>query len=182
MSEDKSLLMKSAMTYGLLMGVYWIFKYLFFISSIYFPITSTIYWGFTFIVPLIAYIFTLRYKQDIGGTIGFFHAWQYGILIYLFAALVVSLMHYLFYRYWAPSDLIENSFNEVVNMLKAANLSPEIEKAIGEMTMPTPIKMVISQLFNNIFYGIIFSVPVAALACRKNAPGSRNDNSTNTTV
>jgi len=31
----------------------------------------------------------------------------------------------------------------------------------------TPIHMAIQQIFNNIFYGIILSIPVAALVCRK---------------
>ena len=33
MEENKGLLLKSAMTYGLVMGIFWVIKYLFFIFS-----------------------------------------------------------------------------------------------------------------------------------------------------
>ena len=37
MEENKNLLLKGAMTYGLAMGIYWVVKYIFFISSSAFP-------------------------------------------------------------------------------------------------------------------------------------------------
>ena len=36
MEENKNLLLKGAMTYGLAMGIYWVVKYIFFIFSVLF--------------------------------------------------------------------------------------------------------------------------------------------------
>ena len=40
MEENKNLLLKGAMTYGLAMGIYWVVKYIFFIFSVSVPSLS----------------------------------------------------------------------------------------------------------------------------------------------
>ena len=133
MEENKGLLLKSAMTYGLAMGIFWVIKYLFFIFSNTVPALNIIYIVLTLTVPFIAYYLTKRYKQDIGGKISFFHAWRF--------------------------------------VLKDSQVSTEVMEAIGKTNF-TPIHMAIQGVFNNIFYGIILSIPVAAILCRNNETGA----------
>ena len=80
MEENKGLLLKCAMSYGLAMGIYWVIKYLFLIFGYSIPSLIFIYEGLSLAVPLIAYYLTKRYRQDIGGSISFFHAWRFGIM------------------------------------------------------------------------------------------------------
>jgi len=171
MGEDKSLLMKSAMRYGFAMGVYWIVKYSFFIFGFTIPMLSFIYWAFTLAVPFIAYFLTRRYKQDIGGQIGFFHAWQFGVLLYFFAAVIVSLVHYIFYQYIAPPDLLSNSVSQITDILKSSGIQQEAIESFSQLKI-SPIQMAIQGIFNNVFYGVILSIPVAALLCQNNKTGS----------
>ena len=145
MEENKGLLLKSAMTYGLAMGIYWVIKYLFFIFSNTIPALNIVYLVLTLLVPFIAYYLTKRYKQDIGGKISFFHAWRFGTMLYFFAALIVAL--------------------------KDSQVSTEVMEAVGRTNF-TPIHMAIQGIFNNIFYGIILSIPVAAIICRNNETGN----------
>lgn len=63
MEENKNLLLKGAMTYGLAMGIYWVVKYIFFIFSVSVPSLSLVYWLLTLAVPFIAYYMTKRYRQ-----------------------------------------------------------------------------------------------------------------------
>ena len=42
MEENKNLLLKGAMTYGLAMGIYWVVKYIFFIFSVSVPSLSLV--------------------------------------------------------------------------------------------------------------------------------------------
>jgi hypothetical protein len=101
----------------------------------------------------------------IGGRIGFFHAWQFGSLLYFFAALIVSLLHYVFYRYLAPPDYIANMTSLALDIIKEMNQNFQMEEIpLAEFT---PIRLTIQGIFNNAFYGIILSVPVAALLYRK---------------
>ena len=143
--------------------------------SLQMPLLSSLYWGMTIMVPYIAYRFTKRYREQLGGQIGFFHAWQFGILLYFFAALIVSLVHYGFYRYIAPDDFLTNSISEAVNLLQNSQINNQLIQSLQEVRI-TPIQMAIQGIFNNLFYGIIFSIPVAALLCRNNTSGRITDN------
>ena len=166
MEENKGLLLKSAMSYGLAMGIYWVIKYLFLLFGYSIPALIYIYEILSLAVPFIAYYLTKRYRQDIGGNISFFHAWRFGIMLYFFAALIVSIEHFIFFQFIAPPDFISNTINMAMNTLKNADVNSEVIDAISRTNF-TPTHMAIQQIFNNIFYGIILSVPVAALVCRK---------------
>ena len=54
MEENKGLLLKCAMSYGLAMGIYWVIKYLFLIFGYSIPSLIFIYEGLSLAVPLIA--------------------------------------------------------------------------------------------------------------------------------
>lgn len=169
MRENKSLLIKTSMTFGLSMGLYWLFKYIFFIWGFSSPMMGPIYWGLTLAVPFIAFRFTKQYRFVAGGKIGFFHAWQFGTLLYLFASLIVSLGHYIFYRYMAPPDLISNIVTQTIDTLKQAQVDIKAIESLESMHI-TPIQMTIQGIFSNVFYGIILSIPVAILVAHKQDP------------
>ncbi|RHJ92569.1 DUF4199 domain-containing protein [Parabacteroides bouchesdurhonensis] len=171
MGEDKNMLLKGAMTYGLTMGIYWVIKYIFFIFSINIPVLNYVYLLLTFAVPFIAYYLTKKYREEIGGQISFFHAWRFGTMMYFFAALIVSLEHFIFYQFIAPPNFLPDVINQTLNTLKDTNIDTEIIESVGNMNF-TPIHMAIQGIFNNIFYGIILSIPVAAILCKNNASGT----------
>jgi hypothetical protein len=174
MKENKSLLMKSTMSYGLLLGIFWAVKYVFFILGVTTPSMQVVYWTLTPLTLLFTYLFTYIYKLLIGGKISFFHAWQFGILLYFFAALIISLGHYVFYRYIASPDFISSSMNQAISLMKDMDLNMQMREAIDKITVPTPIQLAIQGIFNNVFYGVILSIPVAALLCRNNSTGLIN--------
>lgn len=163
MGEDKSFLLRGAMNYGFVMGIYWVIKYVFFILGFSHPTANIVYWSLSCLVPYIAYKMTRRYRENIGGKLGFFHAWQFGVLLYFFAAILVSLEHYLFYRFIAPPDLLVKTVSDMEEALKASGASQTLLDAIKEVHV-TPIQMAIQGIFNNVLYGIILSIPVALLA------------------
>lgn len=164
MEENKGLLLKCAMSYGLAMGIYWVIKYLFLIFGYSIPSLIFIYEGLSLAVPFIAYYLTKRYRQDIGGSISFFHG-RFGIMLYFFAALIVSIEHFIFFQFIAPPDFLSNTITQAIVALKNAGFNSEVIETISRTNF-TPIHMAIQQIFNNIFYGIILSIPVAALVCR----------------
>ena len=174
MREDKSMLMVGAMRFGLSMGIYWLVKYVFFMFSIRWAGMSIIFWALTIAVPFIAYQMTKRYREEIGGSISFFHAWSFGTLLYFFAALILSIEAYIFYRYVASPDYISNAMKQTLDLLRQTNLKPETIEQFSTMNF-TPITMAIQGIFNNTFYGVIFSIPVAALLCKNNYTGTIDD-------
>lgn len=166
--EERSSLLKWAMTYGLILGIYWGIKYIFFILGVSYPMFNIVYWLLTLAVPFIAYYFTKKYKNEgLNGSISFFHAWRYGIMLYFFAALIVSLVHFVFYQYIASPDFIAQAYNQTINMLKETQMNTSMLESLSKMTVPSPIQMAIQGIFNNIFYGIILSIPVALIVSRR---------------
>lgn len=135
------------------------------------PSLSVVYWLTTLAVPFIAYYMTKRYRQDIGGKISFFHAWRFGTMLYFFAALIVSLEYFVFYQFIAPPDFVANAIGQLSGVLKENQVNTEVIDSLGKMRI-SPIHMAIQGIFNNVFYGIILSIPVAAILCRNNTTGS----------
>ena len=163
MNTNRDTLQKNAMHYGLFMGGFWIFKYLFFILSFKVSLLQIVYLSLTMMVPLVAYTLTKHYRENLGGTISFFHAWRFGVMMYFFAALLVSLVQFIFYRFIAPPDFLAKTFDAVISVMNTMSLNPKIAERMSDVSEPTPIIMAIQGIFNNVFYGIILSIPVALL-------------------
>lgn len=158
--------MSAAMSYGFSLGIFWIVKYIFYMFSMRFSYLVVIYWGMSLVVPYLAYLLTKRYREDLGGVISFSQAWRFGVLIYLFAAMLVSVMHYVFYRFVAPPDFLSSAVEQTIASLKQMQVDSKIISSIESMNF-SPIHMALQGILNNIFYGIILSLPVAALVCRR---------------
>lgn len=170
MENKNNTLMGAAMAYGVSLGVFWVIKYLFYMFSLNFPFLVFIYWGMSLMVPYFAYVLTKRYRTDLGGSISFAHAWLFGILLYFFAAVIVSLMHYVFYRYVAPPDFVKTTVEQTIASLQEVQVDQRVIDTIKSLNI-TPIQLALQGILNNLFYGVIFSIPVAAIVCR----GNRSD-------
>lgn len=166
MENKNSGLMSAAMSYGFSLGIFWIVKYIFYMFSMRFSYLVVIYWGMSLVVPYLAYLLTKRYREDLGGVISFSQAWRFGVLIYLFAAMLVSVMHYVFYRFVAPPDFLSSAVEQTIASLKQMQVDSKVISSIESMNF-SPIHMALQGILNNIFYGIILSLPVAALVCRR---------------
>lgn len=158
--------MSAAMSYGFSLGIFWIVKYIFYMFSMRFSYLVVIYWGMSLVVPYLAYLLMKRYREDLGGVISFSQAWRFGVLIYLFAAMLVSVMHYVFYRFIAPPDFLSSAVEQTIASLKQMQVDSKVISSIESMNF-SPIHMALQGILNNIFYGIILSLPVAALVCRR---------------
>lgn len=158
--------MSAAMSYGFSLGIFWIVKYIFYMFSMRFSYLVVIYWGMSLVVPYLAYLLTKRYREDLGGVISFSQTWRFGVLIYLFAAMLVSVMHYVFYRFVAPPDFLSSAVEQTIASLKQMQVDSKVISSIESMNF-SPIHMALQGILNNIFYGIILSLPVAALVCRR---------------
>ena len=158
--------MSAAMSYGFSLGIFWIVKYIFYMFSMRFSYLVVIYWGMSLVVPYLAYLLTKRYREDLGGVISFSQAWRFGVLIYLFAAMLVSVMHYVFYRFVAPPDFLSSAVEQTIASLKQMQVDSKVISSIESMNF-SPIHMALQGILNNIFYDIILSLPVATLVCRR---------------
>lgn len=176
MEDNKGILFKSTTFYGLLLGFFWVIKFIFFIFGSWYPGAWIIYWMLAPLTIVFSYYMGKAYKILIGGKISFSHAWQFEVLLYFFAALVVSLMHYAFYRFWAPPGFIADSINQTMHLLQNMDLNGQMRQLVEKMAVPTPIQMTLQGIFNNVFYGIVLSIPIAIVLSRGEIKIIRDNN------
>lgn len=168
METNTHSLTKYAMHYGAIFGAYWIAKYPLMMLSFTYNSAIILYWGLTLLVPVLAFLLTKNYRDKYRhGEISFFHAWRFGIMLYLCAAIMISLLHFVFYKYVAPEDFIANSLNTATKIMTEATDNPEFLKAVENHHFYSPITMAVQGIFSNVFYGILLSIPVAFFVKRE---------------
>ena len=167
--EDKSKLVKFAAVLGLYMGLYWTLKYLCVIFGSKMEALGTLYMAMTVVVPFMAYRFTIIYRAQLGNDrpFSFFHGWQFGIFLYTFAAIIVSLLHFYYYRNVLGAEGISEVMRQSLSLLSEANLDSRIVDQARQIE-PTPFQMTIQGILNNILAGAVFSIPVALLTKKRN--------------
>ena len=157
----------SAMFYGTMMGLFWILKFMLvpFIFTV--PITSLIFLGLTVAVPFLGAYFVRQYRNRYcpNKRIGVMQAWIFCLLMYTFAALLVSVVHYIFFRYVDGGFMIA-TYRSLLDELQ--NTMPEMNEAVAQyhqavdlVAAMTPIELTIQLIMNNIFYGMLLALPTA---------------------
>ena len=84
-------------------------------------------------------------------------------MLYFFAALIVSLEYFVFYQFIAPPDFVANAIGQLTTALKDSQVNSDMLDSLSNIRI-SPIHMAIQGIFNNVFYGIMLSIPVAALS------------------
>ena len=160
-------LVNCAMVYGTSMGLFWILKFMLvpFIFTV--PLTSLMFLGLTAAVPFLGYFFVRQYRNRycVDGRIGFMQAWMFSLLMYAFAALLVSVAHYVFFRYIDGGTMVA-TYRSLLGELQnnAPELSDMVEQynpAADLIASMTPIELTIQLVMNNLFYGMLLALPTA---------------------
>jgi hypothetical protein len=168
MEEKKNMLFQSAMFYGMFLGAFQVTKYIFFIIGTFFPILSSVSIILAPLTVVFAYFFTKVYKVIVGGKIRFGQAWKFCILLFFFSALIESLPQYIFYQYIATPEYMKTLIEDASILADAMKLGGQMKEEISaRLASLTPIHLTFHGIATNVIYGIIFSVPIAAILCRK---------------
>ena len=88
------------MHFGTYMGIYWILKFILFPLGFHIPFLSLLFVILTLAVPFIGYHYVKMYRDKIcGGSIQFSHAVLFTIFMYMFASLLVAVVHYIYFQF-----------------------------------------------------------------------------------
>ena len=159
------------MFYGLLLGGFWVVKYIFFILGTLLPAVDFISIVLTPVTLLLAYLFTKVYKIILGGKVSFSSAWSFGVLLFFFASLIEALPQYVFFSYIASPEYMAGLTEQATLLVEKMGLVMSMEdEVINQIANLSPIQLTFQGIFANVFYGIILSIPVAALLCRGAIP------------
>lgn len=168
--DDYSQLLRSSAMAGLLFGAYWVLKYLCLMAIFAAPMMAFLYLILTLMVPFLAYYLTKRYRNTFppGSRFSFMHGFRYSIMLYLFAALIVSIPHFIFYSRILPAnmDLIMAQMEQMSSILDQMYGS-DWREIMSNAFNVKPAYRVGSDISTNVFWGIVFSIPVGLILKRK---------------
>jgi hypothetical protein len=153
---------------GLILGTFWIIKYILFIIGTRLPVVSFASVMLAPVTIVLAYVLTRLFRSVAGGGISFGRAWRYGIALYFFASLVEAIPQYVFFRYLVTPEYMEMIMTQAKELLDNINFNADARKDVMEqLSAFTPIQLTFQGIITNLAYGIILSIPVAAILCRK---------------
>ncbi len=173
MEEEKISLQKYAMRYGTYMGLFWIVKFFLFPAGLTNPLLMFLFLLATVAVPFVAYFMVRSFRDRyMGGTILFAQAWIFGTFLYMFAALLAALAHYIYFAFLDQGYLV-NTYASLIEEFEGLNIQG-MDEYLGQMQQlletvrnMSPIQLVIQLLSQNVIYGSVLSLPVAFLVRRK---------------
>lgn len=100
MAENRGYMQRYAMLFGTYMGGFWILKFILFPVGLSVPFLLFLFMGLTLCVPFMGYYYARMYRNQVcGGGISFLHAWVFTVFMYMFAALLAAVAHYIYFRY-----------------------------------------------------------------------------------
>ncbi|MBQ8224311.1 MAG: DUF4199 domain-containing protein [Bacteroides sp.] len=171
--ESRIFLHRTAMLFGTYMGGFWILKFILFPLGMTTPFLSLLFIILTLCVPFMGYYYVKMYRERLcGGAISFGHSWSFTLFMYMFAALLTAVAHYIYFRF-IDQGFICNTIEEQLNLLVQSEI-PGIEtyvanyrEAVGLLRGMTPIEITMQLLTTNVFCGMLLAIPTALFVMKK---------------
>lgn len=161
------------MLFGTYMGGFWIFKFLFFPLGLTVSFLLFLFVGLTLCVPFMGYRYARMYRDQVcGGSIGFLHAWLFTVFMYMFAALLTAVAHYIYFRFIDQGHIIDTCEN-LINTVSQGNV-PGMEvyiatyrEALEELRKITAIEWTMQMMSTNFFWCTLLALPTALFVRRQ---------------
>ena len=172
--EDKpKTLQEHAMRFGTMMGIFWIIKFSFLPMGFKIPLLQLLFIFMTLFVPILGYIYIRKYRERYcNGELPFLRGWVFSLYMYFFASLLTAVAHYIYFRY-IDNGYLMGTYLEQQENLKSA-LTGDMETSIDQLiqnietiSSMSALQLTMQLIFQNIFYGVILSLPTALLAMRR---------------
>ena len=166
-------LQQTAMYFGTLMGLFWIIKFTFLPLGFTIPLLQLLFVLLTFFVPILGYLYARKFRNRYcGGSITFSRAFAFTVLMYLFAALVAAVAHYIYFRYIDNGVLIDSYIGQLEAMKPTA--TEELKESIDQfiegfslISSLSPIQLTFKLISQNFLYGTLLALPTALLVMRR---------------
>ena len=162
-------LFKYAGDYALYLGGFIAF---FFLLDLVFPNNGFVglltMFGFL-TTPVLCYHLAKNYRDRAwGGYIRFGQVWSFGVLLFFFAALIMSVLYYVRYQFLQPNAL-SVAFNQTITMMQQVPNYPQkyIDAAIA-FGVPTAIQVVLFNVWWHIIGGGILFLILSPMIAKKN--------------
>lgn len=166
-------LQEHAMRFGTFMGIFWIFKFAFLPLGFSIPILQLLFVLLTLFVPILGYIYARKYRNTYcDGEISFFRAFSFTLFMYVFATLLVAVAHYIYFRFIDQGFLVsvyQQQLETIQSTAQGEVLTSidQLIQAFDTISSLTPLQLTFQLIFQNIFYGILLSLPTALVVMKQ---------------
>jgi hypothetical protein len=175
MADNRINTQKHAMSFGTYMGLFWIAKFSLLPLGLTNPLLLILFFGLTLAVPFMGYYYARIFRDKVcGGEIRFLRAWIFMIFMYMFAALLTAMAHYIYFRF-IDKGFIVNTYIEILDSGAFANISgieeyiTQWKELVNVIRSMTPIELTLNLMSQNVFYCTVLSLLIAPFVMKKNA-------------
>ena len=170
MQTKKGNMQQYAMIFGTYMGIFWILKFALIPLGLTHPFLSLLFICLTICVPFMGYYYTRLYRDRVcGGVIPFMHAWSFNILMYMCAALLTAIAHYVYFQYIDEGYILNTCRETLETLMSTPGMevnSGQIKQALETMERLTPVDIMLNMLQTNVFFCVLLGIPTALLVMR----------------
>ncbi|MDD3432100.1 MAG: DUF4199 domain-containing protein [Bacteroidales bacterium] len=158
---------KYAANYGLYLGLYIALFYLWgilFQQGALSRIITTLGWiG----LPFFCVFLVKNYRNKaLEGYIRYGQAWSFGLWMFVFASLIMAVVHYLHFELIQP-DYIKDNYNQALILLEQMNYPQEQLDTLIKFGVPSSIQFVFSYIWFYIIGGAFLFLILSPFAVRK---------------
>lgn len=176
MTGNSGYMQRYAMLFGAYMSILWICKFIFFFLPALQGPNDVLFLLFilaTLFVPFLGYYYAKRYRDlACEGVISFASAWLFTAFMYVCAALLTSIVHYVYFRYFDQGYVI-GQLRAIIDAIPteevplAASYMETMDNNIDMLETLTPFDIMITMLVQNIYYGVWLSLFTALFVMRR---------------
>ncbi|MCR4765066.1 MAG: DUF4199 domain-containing protein [Bacteroidaceae bacterium] len=176
MVENRNNLQRASMLAGTIMGVFWIIKFIFFPLGMSTPVFMMVFGLLTMFVPFLGYRMAQSYRNKFAnhnGSIGFIHAFTFCLFMYMYASLLTSVGHLIYFQFIDNGFILEK-LQDMFDTVKESSLPgmdtyiQQYQLAIDTYAIMSPVDITLQLVSQNMFYGLLMALPTALIVKKKN--------------
>ena len=166
-AEDKNQLFYYSIYAALILGVYWVIKYLIVILGKDFAVTGILSNMLSIGTPIILLYFLVKYNQRHANNImSFGHGIQFSILMFFFASILEAVVVFIHVN-WIDPVFISNFYKSIIVIAESLNLNEALTAQLADQPLPSSFSYVFNNIIlGDVFIGLLLSLIIVPLARR----------------
>lgn len=167
MGENKNNIVASASNYALVLGGFWVFKYLFVIGAEYSELSKWMANILAVGTVFVLYILLCRYRDvKLGGKITYGQSILFTLLLFFFASLIEAVVISIHLFLISP-ELVVAQNEQIYNVVKEFNFPAESMQTLDYLFSLGPLYYVINYIVTNVFIGFFLSLIFGFIVSRQ---------------
>ena len=157
MTTDRPVsIQEPSMRFGTYMGIFWMFKFIFLPLGFSIPLLQLFFILCTLFVPILGYLYARKFRNTYcEGTISFSRAFLFTACMYIFAAMLTAVGHYIYFQFIDQGflmDMYRQQLNEAKAMVQGelATSIDQIMIAFDTVAALTPIQLTFQLITSNL--------------------------------